>query len=377
MNGRNTDYEVRDSGLLVRPEALNQPEADSAPPENIQQVTVSRDLSPVAAAAPVSGNPGPVVRGDKPASVRVRLARRRARVRGQLGEVPDFKVDAAGERMDRAVQLEALAADPRAEAWTNRRVRTWMLRALAAVAGGGALLSAIFSALSVTEALHLVGRAWFVAAMGPDVLMGGLMALSLVMRAVLSQRGLTIAPESDAAYRTAEKTLGFLIAAITIGPSLGAAAAAGIAWAHGALPTAFGWAVVAVAVHAIGPVVVWTSAALAPHITGDLARISQHTARRIAEMALTSINPGSAQATGPTLATSGNPVLSQFTDRNAATSGIVDPVITRARRELGAGVSGKQIARWYRASIGPIGQERVGEIRDALRSGEDEHAIPA
>lgn len=302
------------------------------------------------------------------ASPRVRWARHRARVRGQLDEVPDTKVGRARRRMDRAVELESLAADPRAEAWANRRVRAWMLAALAVFAAGGAVLSAVFSALSVTTALGLAGTGWFVAAMGPDLLMGGLLALGLLMRSVTAQRGLSLSETSHHAYQLADRWLGGLIATITIGPSLGAAAAAGLAWWHGQPAAAFGWALVSVAVHAIGPVVVITSGALAPHITGDLARISQHTAARLAETSATSANTPNPQVTTLPAATSTNTPSAQVTALSAATSVNSDPILERAHRELGPDASGKQIAKWHRTHIGPVSQQRVGQLREALRT---------
>ncbi|GAA2778245.1 hypothetical protein [Saccharopolyspora taberi] len=330
------------------------------------------DHTPIAeqaAPGPVAtGELGPAAGESVAASWRVRLARHRARVRGQLGQVPDTRVETAKRRMHRAVELEQLAADPRAEAWSNRRVRAWMLAALAVFAAGGAILSAVFSALSVTKALVLGGLGWFVAAMGPDLLMGGLLSLGLVMRSITAQRGLTISPESHRAYRSADRWLGGLIAAITIGPSLGEAITAGLAWAHGGAAAGFGWALVSMAVHAIGPVVVVTSGALAPHITGDLARISQHTAQRLTNTPATSTNTTTPQATQHPPATSSNAASRQVSGLAPETSGNGDPVIDRARRELGTGVSGKQVARWHRAHIGPVNQARVGEIRDALNT---------
>jgi hypothetical protein len=386
MSVLNNGYMPRGSGLLVRPDAETS-DVDTYLPANYRLDTIPRGFPPIVSAPPLRAVTSAVTSkaDEAPASGRVRRARRRATVEGQLADVPDTKIGLAQRRMDRAVELEALAANPRAEAWSNRRQRAWMLGSLAVIAGGGAVLSAIFSALSVSTALRLDGGVWFSAAMGPDLLMGGLMALSLVMRAVIAQRGLSIAPESDAAYRKAEMWLGGLIAVITVGPSLGGAITAGVAWGQkGGTSGAFGWALVAVAVHSIGPAVVWTSAALAPHITGDLARISQHTAQRLADMDLTSGNTtfqqvavdkpatsGKArfqQVNGRNAATSGKARFQQVNGRNAATSGNADQVIIRARRELGSGVSGTQVARWHRTNIGPISQERIGEIRNALNA---------
>lgn len=326
--------------------------------------------------APESAAPA-VLSGGKPASPLVTWVRHRARVRGQLDAVPDGKVGRAQRRMHRAVELEALAADARAEAWNNRRVKAWMLAALAVFALGGAVLSAVFSALSVTAALALQGAGWFVASMGPDLLMGGLLALGLVMRSVIAQRGLTLSDASHRAYRTADAWLGGLIATITVGPSLGAAVMAGIAWRHGQPAAGFGWALVSVAVHAIGPVIVVSSGALAPHITGDLARISQHTAQRLADQAATSTNTTSPQVATIPAATSDDNPFGQVTAGSAATSGNGDPVIARARRELGTNVSGKQVANWHRTHIGPVEQKRVGEIRDALKTDSAPRPVPA
>jgi len=332
----------------------------------LQQSPAEPEPEPAEPAAAPAAQPDPAV--EKPASPLVKYARWRARVRGQLDEVPDTKVRRAARRMSRAVELETLAADPRAEAWSNRRVKAWMLVALAVFAVGGALLSAVFSALSVTAALVLQGIGWFVASMGPDLLMGGLLALGLVMRAVIAQRGLVLSDASHRAYKAADRWLGGLIATITVGPSLGRAIAAAVGVWNGQPPAVLGWALVSMAVHSIGPVIVITSGALAPHITGDLAQISQHTARRLAEHAATSDNATPPQVTSTPLATSDNDGTPQVTTVANATSSDADPVIARARRELGPNVSSKSVARWHRTHIGPIEQKRASEIRDALRT---------
>lgn len=234
--------------------------------------------------------------GDTPASWRVRRARRRARVQIQLAAVPDLKVTTARQRVARAATLEDLAGDPRAEAWANRRFRTWALSTLAILALGGTTLSAVFSALSVTTALALTGPEWFTAAAIPDVLMGAMLALTLAMRAVLAQRGLTISRESARAYQRVDRVLGSLIAVIAIGPSLGAAIVSGYRVLHaGAHLGVLGWASVSVAVRSIGPAVVALAALVAPAVTGDLARIAQHTAQRIRKSAATSRNAATSE----------------------------------------------------------------------------------
>jgi hypothetical protein len=368
----NNGYTLRPSGLLLRQDAI--PEGLSPADGGLDNgsTSLTGDIEPTESPRPSkAGNPEVE---DAPASWRVRLARRRALVKEQLAAVPDRRIDAAMRRFDRAVHLEVLAGDPRAEAWANRRFRFWALSALSVLTIFGAALSATFSALSVTTALSLMGAVWFTVSMGPDLLMGGMLALTLAMRAVLAQRGMTISPESAAAYRRIDRVLGTLIGLITVGPSLGSAVATCYRVVfHGTDLDLFGWSLISVAIHSIGPVVVAAAAAAAPAVTGDLARISQLTARRIRNNATTSQNAATSKdttymhtPTAPPTSQNGGPP--QLGAHDGPTTANFDSIIERIRHELGPDASGKQIGRWYREHIGRIGQERITEIRAALRA---------
>ncbi|MEU5852495.1 hypothetical protein [Saccharopolyspora shandongensis] len=366
-------YTVRDSGLLVRKDG-----ADSYLPANFELETIPQGIQavppmvpppplPVAYSAPTSENDA------EPVSRTVQKTRKSARKEAQLSEIADPKISEAERKLERAARLEQLADDPRAEAYNNRRTRSRILWGLAGAAGGGAILSAIFSALSITTALKLAGGAWFSASMLPDLLMGALMAIGLGMRSILAQRGLEISEASHQAYRKADKVLTVLIAVITVGPSIGALIYSIVLWAKFGGPAAdVGWALVSVAVHSIGPVVVWLAAYLAPAVTGDWAKITAKTAERMAIMLTTSDNVVNVQVSNPqtaNAATSNNGQFSQVNGSTAATSENTDHVIVRAVRELPAGkVSGGQVGSWHRKNIGPIAQERISQIRDEVNT---------
>lgn len=76
-------------------------------------------------------------------------------------------------------------------------------------------------------------------------------------------------------------------------------------------------------------------------------------------------------ATGTTLnlsPTCTNGASAQVSGYEAATSTNTDSMIERARQELGPNPSGTAIGKWHRANIGPISQENIAKIRDALTS---------
>lgn len=371
-------YTMTDSGLIVRRDDVP---GDDYMPANGDLPTIPHGWQPVPSLAPPplpQQAPEPVATSENTkerVSKTVRKTRNAARREEQLAEIRDPEISKAERQLDRAARLEQLADDPRAEAYNNRRTRSRILWGLAGAAAGGAILSAIFSALSITTALKLAGGGWFLASMLPDLLMGALMAIGLGMRSILAQRGLEIREASHQAYRMADRVLTVLIAVITVGPSIGALIYSAVQ--HGLFSADVGWALVSVAVHSIGPVVVWLAAYLAPAVTGDWAKITAKTAERMAIMLTTSNNVADVQVSAPQIskaATSSNGQFSQVNGSSAATSENTDHVIVRAVRELPAGpVSAKKVAEWHRRTIGGIEQTRAGEIRDAVNAARSVH----
>lgn len=212
----------------------------------------------------------PVPRGGEPRTVRRR--RRASDEESQLGTVTSPRVLRGERRLAEGEALEALDADPRAEARANRHGRSLVLRMAGGAIAAGVAVSSVTAQATVVDVLgwsagtHPVGY-W--AAYLVDPALGALLFGVLALQALASTR--EVAPSAQAArvFRRVEFALFTLVALLNAGP------------AAGALVTDFsGSAFMALVIHLIGPVLVGLGVYAVPHMLAVLSAIARATATR-------------------------------------------------------------------------------------------------
>lgn len=204
----------------------------------------------------------------------VRWTRRGAAVQQRLAEIPGKGVIRAGSRNERAAELEALAADPRAEAYANRRARFWLL----AMAGLGIALGVGISSSTAQQTITSF-MGWSassvagLAAYGADPALGLVLFATLGARILASARGVEVPKRARTALNRIELVLFSLVALLNAGPSLG----------HllGALATGqwvrIGPDFMVLVIHCLGPVLVASGVFGVPYMALILAEITTAT----------------------------------------------------------------------------------------------------
>lgn len=219
--------------------------------------------------------PGAVAASPLPHGGESRTVRRRRRAseeETQLGTVMSPRVLRGERKLAEGQALEALDADPRAEARANRRGRAAILRLAGGAIAAGVAVSSVTAQATVTSVLgwtaasHPVGY-W--AAYLVDPALGALLFGLLALQALASTRGVALSEGASTAFRRVEFALFALVAALNAGPSLG----------H--LVADFGGtAFMALVIHLIGPVLVGLGVYAVPHALSVLSAIARATAGR-------------------------------------------------------------------------------------------------
>lgn len=200
----------------------------------------------------------------------MRRRRRASDEESQLAAVTSPRVLRGERKLSEGEALEALDADPRAEARANRRGRAAILKLAGGAIAAGVAVSSVTAQATVTAVLgwtadtHPVGY-W--AAYLVDPMLGALLFGLLALEALASTRGVELSAGASRVFRRVEFTLFALVAALNAGPSLGALIA-----------EFSGQAFMALVIHLIGPVLVGLGVYAVPHALAVLAAISRATA---------------------------------------------------------------------------------------------------
>ena len=214
---------------------------------------------------------------------RVRLARRGSAVQQRLSEIPARQVIRRGARAERAAEMEELAGDPRAEAYSNRRARFWLLL----MAGLGIALGVGISSSTAQQTITSF-MGWDpsgvagIAAYGADPALGLVLFATLGARILASARGVAVPEVARRALNKIELVLFSLVALLNAGPSLGHLIGDAFSgeWAR------LGLDVMVLVIHTLGPVLVATGVFGVPYMALILGEITAATnAKRAARTA--------------------------------------------------------------------------------------------
>ena len=284
---------------------------------------------------------------------RVRLARRGSAVQQRLSEIPARQVIRRGSRVERAAELEQLADDPRAEAYSNRRARFWLLLMAALGIALGVGISSSTAQQTITSYMHwAVDSVAGTAAYGADPALGLVLFATLGARILASARGVPVPEVARRALNKIEGVLFGLVALLNAGPSLGALLGDAFGGEWGRL----GPDVMVLVIHTLGPVLVATGVFGVPYMALILGEISSATnAKRAARTAgvtppacsenAAAAAPSSKAAEGPSRADQIRSELAALIAAGQWTDNVSVPAI---RRHFGCGVD---IARDVRDQI--------------------------
>lgn len=262
-------YTVTDAGLLVRPEVTGETylpanhELDTRP---IAAVGEPAATAPVGVVNQAKQSETPLVAGPVQRWGTRRLVGRSATA-AERAEVTDPAVIKARGRIRTAGQLEALKADPDAQAHGNRRARLLLL----AMSGLGIALGVGISA-STAQSTITGFMGWAAdsvaaaAAYGADPALGLVLFSILGLRALASTRGVSLPAATATAFTRIEAGLFALVAVLNVGPSLGSllTALVGLHW------SAVGPAFMVLVIHCLGPLLVAAGVYGVPHMLAVL-----------------------------------------------------------------------------------------------------------
>lgn len=205
---------------------------------------------------------------------RVRLARRGSAVQQRLAEIPARQVIRASKRNERAAALEEIAGNPRAEAYSNRRARFWLLTMAAVGIALGVGISASSAQQTITSFMgwsptSIAG----LAAYGADPALGLVLFSTLGARILASARGVAVPESAREALNKIEIVLFSLVALLNAGPSLGRLIGDVGATQWGRLGPDF----MVLVIHTLGPVLVATGVFGVPFMAVILGEITAAT----------------------------------------------------------------------------------------------------
>lgn len=220
----------------------------------------------------LGASPLPRGSGAQGESRTVRRRRRASQEQAQLGTVVSPRVLRGERKLAEGQALEALDADPRAEARANRRGRAAVLRLAGGAIAAGVAVASVTAQATVTAVLgwtaetHPVGY-W--AAYLVDPALGALLFGVLALQALASTRGVELSEGAARVFRRVEFVLFALVAALNAGPALGRLVA-----------EFSGTAFMSLVIHLIGPTLVGLGVYAVPHMLGVLSAIARATAAR-------------------------------------------------------------------------------------------------
>lgn len=267
-------------------------------------MTIDTERGAAAQALPAQTNE-PVTRAQRLAggqTWRYRRDRNRWAEAAARATVADAGVIRAGSRTARAAALEAIACDPRAQAYANRTIRA----AVMGMAGVGIALGVLISSSAAQHTIATFMR-WqpggvaYYAAYGADPALGLVLFATLLLRSVATARGVGLTTATRRVFDRVEVALFVLVATLNAGPAvfaLGAAVLSG-RW------DAVGPAAMVLVIHTLGPVLVATGVFAVPHMGVVLAEISAATTARLAATHTTPpvLDPATDTAAGPATGT--------------------------------------------------------------------------
>lgn len=210
---------------------------------------------------------------------RVRLARRGSAVQQRLSEIPARQVIRRGARVERAAELEELAGDPRAEAYSNRRARFWLLLMAAVGIALGVGISASSAQQTITSYMGWdPGSVAGIAAYGADPALGLVLFATLGARILASARGVAVPENARGPLNKIEFALFALVALLNAGPSLGALLADAFSGEGARIGPDF----MVLVIHTLGPILVATGVFGVPYMAVILSEITAATnAKRV------------------------------------------------------------------------------------------------
>ncbi len=204
----------------------------------------------------------------------VRQLRRSSAEAERISEIAAPKVIRKQNSVDKAAELEDLAEDPRAEAYSNRRARFWLLlMAATGIALGVGISSSTAQQTIATFMGWGPGTLAYLAAYGADPALGLVLFATLGARILASARGVTVPERARVALNRIELLLFVLIAVLNAGPSLGALIADVVGLRFGEL----GPDVMVLVIHTLGPVLVATGVFGVPFMALILGEITAAT----------------------------------------------------------------------------------------------------
>lgn len=270
MTGSHDFPFTRRGRLLVPADTAALPTVVDAAPADVDQA----DPSTVAVTERRLRRAERLAAGD---TSKVRRFTNRVAEEKRLADVTDPAVIRAQATNAKAADLEALAADPRAEAYANRKIR---LAALSMTGAGITLGVLISSSAAQATIAHFMkwteGTLAYWAAYGADPALGLVLFATLLVRAVATARGVVIPEGTRKVFDRIELALFVLVALLNAGPALGSLLAAGLSGAWSAL----GPAAMVLVIHTLGPVLVACGVFGLPYTASVLAAISAATTAR-------------------------------------------------------------------------------------------------
>ncbi|RRO14540.1 hypothetical protein EIL87_19750 [Saccharopolyspora rhizosphaerae] len=272
----------------------------------------------------------------------------------RVSEIADPKVIRKQSAVDKAAELEDLAEDPRAEAYSNRRARFWLLLMAATGIALGVGISASTAQQTIATFMGWQpGTLAFLAAYGADPALGLVLFATLGARILASARGVAIPERAREALNRIELLLFVLIAVLNAGPSLGALIADAIGRRFGEL----GPDVMVLVIHTLGPVLVATGVFGVPFmalILGEITAATNAKRRQVAAPAATVGAPLSLVERRSSVPTKWHSDFDRAVELINAGTVPVDPSGSEILRHLGGDASKKPYLRQALAGYRPL-----------------------
>lgn len=205
----------------------------------------------------------------------------------RLADEESPRVLRAERELDDDERLEEIESDPRSEARSNRRVRTWVQRLIGASVAGGLVISSSTAQTTITDTMNWSiehAPVGFVAAFGADPVLGLVLFAVLFVRSLATNRGVALPAAAQQVFRRVEMSLFALVAALNGGPAVAGLLRSLVAVvAPQALRVLdiLGHGLMSLVIHLLGPVLVGLAVYALPHVMDLLRQISVATQSRL------------------------------------------------------------------------------------------------